>query len=84
MSDIEKTVLNQIDSMKEEIIKFHQEIIRIPSENPPAKYKEISNFVENKFQELNLTTIKKRNNVVGTHGGNDHPSLIIYSHMDTL
>ena len=84
MSDEKKKVLNQIDLMKEEIINFHQEIIRIPSENPPAKYKIISNFVENKFKELGLTTVNKRNNVVGTYKGTDHPSLIIYSHMDTV
>ena len=84
MSDIEKSIINQIDSMKDEIIKFHQEIIRIPSENPPAKYKEISNLVENKFKDLGLTTINKRNNVVGAYKGKNHPSLIIYSHIDTV
>ncbi|TFG14901.1 MAG: M20 family peptidase [Promethearchaeota archaeon] len=84
MSEMEKKILNQINSMKEEIVKFHQDIIRIPSENPPAKYKDISNFVESKFKELGLTTINKRNNVVGTHQGKDHPSLIIYSHIHTV
>ena len=44
MDDLEKQVLDKIESMRDEIVKFHQDIIRIPSENPPAKYKEISKW----------------------------------------
>ena len=50
MDDIEKIVLDKIENMREEIIKFHQKIIQIPSENPPRKYKEITEFTENKFK----------------------------------
>ena len=70
--------------MRDDIIKFHQEIVRIPSENPPGKYKAISEVVQNKFEELGLKVISKRNNVIGTRGGSKHPSLIMYGHMDTV
>lgn len=84
MKDFEKLVLNKIDNIREDIIKFHQELIRIPSENPPGKYKQISKIVQDKFEELGLKTINKRNNVVGTYGDTDNPSLILYGHMDTV
>ena len=80
----DKDILKKIDEMQEKIIQFHQQIIKIPSENPPGKYKEISEFVSSKFEELGLNTISKRKNVVGTRGGFEHPSLIVYGHMDTV
>ena len=84
MDDLEKQVFDKIESMRDEIVKFHQEIIQIPSENPPAKYKEVSKFVENKMKEIGLETINKRNNVVGTIGSDKGDSLILYGHMDTV
>jgi succinyl-diaminopimelate desuccinylase len=80
----DKEILQKIDDMKEQIIEFHKKIIRIPSENPPGKYKAISEFVKAKFEELGLETISKRNNVIGKFEGSDHPSLIVYAHMDTV
>ena len=80
----DKEILQKIEDMKEEIIEFHQQIIRIPSENPPGKYKAISEFVKAKFEELDLETLSKRNNVIGKVKGSGHPSLIVYAHMDTV
>ena len=34
--EIENVVLDKIEKMRDEIIKFHQEIVKIPSENPPS------------------------------------------------
>ena len=70
--------------MKDEIVEFHQEIIQIPSENPPGKYEEISAFVEKKMNEIGLATKVKRNNVIGEIGIEHGPSLILYGHMDTV
>ncbi|MFX1444795.1 MAG: M20 family metallopeptidase [Promethearchaeota archaeon] len=84
MDDIEKIVLEKIENMRDEIIKFHQEIIRIPSENPPRKYKEIINFTEKKFKELGLKTQVKRNNLVGEIGNNRSRTLILNGHLDTV
>ena len=80
----DKEILQKIEDMKEEIIEFHQQIIRIPSENPPGKYKAISEFVKAKFEELDLETLSKRSNVIGKVKGSGHPSLIVYAHMDTV
>ena len=84
MSDIEDSILNRIDEMRNNIIKFHQKLIQIPSENPPGNYKEISNFIENKYRELGFKTINKRKNIMGDYGDFAANSLIIYSHMDTV
>ena len=84
MNNIEKIVLDKIDEMRDEIIKFHQEIVQIPSENPPRKYKEIVKFTENKFKELGLKTQVKRNNVVGELGDGNGQTLILYGHLDTV
>ena len=67
MDSIEKTVIEKIDSMRDEIIKFHQEFVRIPSENPPGKYKEVSEFVEKKMKEIGLSTLVKKKNVIGVY-----------------
>jgi succinyl-diaminopimelate desuccinylase len=84
MDNIEKIVLNKIDEMRDEIIKFHQEMVRIPSENPPRKYKEIVKFTENKFKELSLKIQVKRNNVIGELGDGNGRTLILYGHLDTV
>lgn len=84
MENIERTILNKVDEMRDEIVKFHQQIVQIPSENPPAKYKEISKFVESKFEQIGLSTETKRNNVIGIYGIRETPSLILYGHMDTV
>jgi len=80
MTDLEQKIINKIDEMKDEIVKFHQNIVQIPSENPPGKYKEVSQFVENKFKEIGLDTINKRKNVIGTLGNSENPSNFIWTY----
>lgn len=84
MDELEKKILNKIDSIRNEIISFHKKIVQIPSENPPGKYKPIAQFVQNKFEELGLITFVKRNNVVGKYQNLTGPSLLLYGHMDTV
>jgi succinyl-diaminopimelate desuccinylase len=84
MKNIEKVVLDKIDEMRDEIIKFHQHIIQMPSENPPAKYKEISKFLEMEMNKVGLNTKNKRNNVIGELGGDNGPRLIFNAHFDTV
>jgi len=84
MESIEKAIIEKIEEMREDIIDFHKQIIQIPSENPPSKYKQIAEFVKNKFEELGLKTFVKRNNVVGKHQNLTGPSLLLYGHMDTV
>ncbi|MHA1146858.1 MAG: M20 family metallopeptidase [Promethearchaeota archaeon] len=84
MNEQEKLILDKIDSMRDEIIKFHQKIVQIPSENPPGKYKEVAKFVKNAMEAIGLETQVKRHNVIGKMETAEHPSLILYGHMDTV
>ena len=84
MNDIESKILNKIDSMKDQIIKFHQEIIQIPSETPPRKYERISKFTEKNFKEIGLNTIVKNHNIVGKMGEKKGKTLLLYGHLDTV
>jgi len=84
MDDIKKIVLEKIEDMREEIIKFHQDLIKIPSENPPSKYKEISKFIEMEMNKSGLNVKNKRNNVIGELGIEDGPRLICNAHFDTV
>lgn len=84
MDDLEKKVLDKIDSLKEDIISFQQKIVQMPSENPPSKYKEISKYIKNKMMEIGLTTKSKMNNIIGEIGINNGATLIFNAHFDTI
>ncbi len=84
MSDYISLILERIDEMKSEIVEFHKKLVQIPSENPPSKYKPVSNFTAEKFRELGLKTSQKRNNVIGELSNNSGPTLILYGHLDTV
>lgn len=83
MDKLEKDVLDKIDDMREEIIAFLQELIKIPSEVPPGKYKEISKSIASKMNEFGFKTQRKRNNVIGEVGNEEGPTLIFNAHLDT-
>ncbi len=84
MDNMEKTIMEKIDSMKDEIIQFLQNLIQIPSEVPPGKYKEISKFVESKMKEFEINTEVKKKNIIGEIGNENGPSLIFNAHLDTV
>ena len=88
MDELELKIIKKIDDMKAEIVKFHQQIVQIPSENPPSKYKEVAKFTEKIMKEIGLKTTIKRNNLVGTyinsHENEKGKSLIFYGHYDTV
>ncbi len=84
MNELDEKILQKIDEMKDDIIQFHQKMIRIPSENPPSKYKEIAKFVEKKMDEIGLKTSIKRNNVIGEYDNGDSKTLIFNGHFDTV
>ena len=81
---MEMAIIKKIDEMKDEIIEFHQQSIRIPSENPPSKYKEIAKFTEMKMKEIGLKTQIKRKNVIGEWGNDNGKTLIFNAHYDTV
>ncbi|MFW9822284.1 MAG: M20 family metallopeptidase [Candidatus Thorarchaeota archaeon] len=79
----EKDVMEKIESMRDEIVEFLQELIKLPSEVPPGKYKEISKFIESKMVDVGIQTQRKKNNVIGEIGNENGVSLIFYAHLDT-
>lgn len=84
MKEVETLILNKIDNMKDEIIQFHQQIVQIPSEVPPGKYKILSRFVAEKMKEIGLKTKIKRNNAIGEIGNENGHTLILNAHLDTF
>jgi len=84
MENKEKIVLQKIDEMQDEIVEFLQQIIQIPSEVPPGKYRPISKFVAAKMKEFGIDTKVKRNNVIGEMGKEGGRSLIFNAHLDTV
>jgi acetylornithine deacetylase/succinyl-diaminopimelate desuccinylase-like protein len=84
MDDLERKVLDKIDDLKDDIVEFLQQLVQIPSEIPPGKYRPISKFVSNKMQELGIENKVKRNNVIGEIGLEDGRTLIFNAHMDTV
>ncbi|MHA2288241.1 MAG: M20 family metallopeptidase [Promethearchaeota archaeon] len=84
MEEKEKIVLQKIDDMKDDLVKFLQQIVQIPSEIPPGKYKPISKFVAGKMNEFGIETKVKRNNVIGEMGKKEGKTLIFNAHMDTV
>lgn len=84
LEDLEKLVIKRIDDIRDEIIEFHQQIIKIPSENPPGRYKEIALFTEKKMKDIGLMTLNKRDNVIGEIGSANGRKLILYGHYDTV
>jgi len=79
----EKTVIEKIESMRNEIVGFLQDLVKMPSEVPPGRYKEISKFIESKMIEVGIKTQRKKNNVIGEIGSGMSPSLIFCAHLDT-
>lgn len=48
-----KNVFAQVDQMKDEVIKFTCDLVKIPTENPPGdKYEECAKFIGNKLDEF--------------------------------
>ncbi len=84
MDDLKNSVLERIDSLRDEIIKFHQQIVQIPSENPPGNYEEIAIFTAIKMKEIGLEVEIRENNVVGKIENNNKHRLIFYGHYDTI
>jgi acetylornithine deacetylase/succinyl-diaminopimelate desuccinylase family protein len=75
---------------RDAIIGFAQELVRIPSENPPGHEKAVALKILEKLNNLGLTTRiieaeKGRPNIVATlEGDQDHPALLFNGHTDVV
>ncbi|KIL48489.1 M20 family metallopeptidase [Jeotgalibacillus soli] len=94
-------IINKIvESMSDEIVGFLQNLIQIPSENPPGNYEEISIFLQNELNLLGFETkvvnvpeeethkaklTTPRQNVIAImKGEGGGKNLIFNSHIDTV
>lgn len=54
---IKQCILQNLSGMHDEIIRFTQELVEIPTENPPGKhYRECIDIIKNRLQKFNLPT----------------------------
>jgi acetylornithine deacetylase/succinyl-diaminopimelate desuccinylase family protein len=88
---IRKNILEEIDKSKDELIKLHQEIIQIPSVNPPGNENLVAEWVKNIIEPMGFTDInffeveKNRTNLIAKLPGTEgQKSLVCYSHMDVV
>lgn len=61
MNEIKQALLDWIESEREQIINFVQELVSIPSDNPPGDCLEIAKFIErrlNDYQFPNVTALE--------------------------
>jgi succinyl-diaminopimelate desuccinylase len=87
-ADTKSKVLNQIE--KEDPVLLAQKMIRIDSENPPGKEKELADFMADILRDIGLETVEydfkpKRPNVVAVLKSHSNArSLIFNGHLDTV
>ncbi len=57
MDAVKQAILDWIESEKEQLIKFVQELISIPSDNPPGDCWEISKFIERRLNDYQFPNV---------------------------
>lgn len=89
MTDLEQRILNYFD--KDELVELVKKLVAFPSENPPADYSAISEFVINEYKKLGLEV----KTVSGQPGkpnvcsrwqgdGSSDKTLLMSGHMDVV
>jgi len=89
ISELESGILQRIDEMKDEIVDFVLEMIRIPTENPPGNYGPITGYLEQRFKTFGFETTVvgkpgKPNVLARLRGTEGRPVLILNAHTDTV
>ena len=75
---------------REDILKLTQELVAIPSPNPPGKEKEVALYLADLFREMGLKVEMKevypdRPNVIAVwDSGRPGPTVILNGHMDVI
>jgi succinyl-diaminopimelate desuccinylase len=83
-------LLEKIDALSGELVDLAQQIVRIPSENPPGDEREISELVKREFMSLGFDTelvepSPKRVNTLGTlRGSGGGRDFLFNGHYDTV
>ena len=90
LDEAKRRVLDTFDGVKEEALKLLQEMIRIPSPNPPGDEKAIANFNAEYMRKQGLSVVQiepfpNRISNVGTlKGTRGTRTLLFNSHLDTV
>ncbi|MEZ4837243.1 MAG: M20 family metallopeptidase [Caldilineaceae bacterium] len=71
------------------LVSLLQDLIRIPSPNPPGDCRAIADFCEEYLQGIGFSTAKiapddRAWSVIGVAGSEDGPSLLLHAHIDTV
>ncbi|MFQ6134333.1 MAG: M20 family metallopeptidase [Nitrososphaerales archaeon] len=83
-----KHIFSKIDSA--EAAELVQDMVRIPSLNPPGEEAEVAEYIAEKMREIGLEVeaydcIPRRPNVIGRLKGEEgHPTLMLNGHLDVV
>ncbi len=97
MQDIEKNIIEQIDTRKDELVDYLKKLINFPSENEgipgTGKETDLQNFIYDDLKKYGFAKVEKisennsgnRPNIVATFGeGSTEHDLIFNAHADTV
>ena len=88
--ELENRILDFIDLKEKEIINFTQDLIRIPTVNPPGNEDRLARFISEKLNEFGMQVSlihhgEKRSSVVGLLKGiNGKKAVMLNGHLDTV
>jgi len=87
LQELEENVLARID--QEEVIAFHQGLVRIPSINPPGDCRDAIDFVEKPLRDAGFEIERVQDldimpNVIASIGPKDGKTLLVNAHVDVV
>ncbi|WP_257348200.1 M20 family metallopeptidase [Pseudalkalibacillus decolorationis] len=89
LTALKQTLIDEVESRKDELIELCSSLIRIPSENPPGDSTEVSQFIANYLNQYGLEAdwhepADKMYNLVSNIGQEDGKHLIYCGHTDVV
>lgn len=88
--ELKKKVQAKVDALQEEAVRLFQDIVRIPSFNPPGNEKKVADYCADYMRRLGMEVdqiepfplrVSNRGRLRGTEG---KPTLLFNSHLDTI
>jgi len=90
LAEAKSRVLEKIDQLRADAIKLLQDLIRIPSPNPPGDEVEMARVTADYLRKLGFEVEqiepfpKRVSNVARLKGRSGKPTLLLQSHLDTI
>jgi succinyl-diaminopimelate desuccinylase len=87
LAALEEEVLEKID--EESVIAFHQNLVRVPSVNPPGDVRDAVALCDRAMQDSGFSTLlvgdlEEMPNLIATYGNTDGPTLCFNAHLDVV